>query len=65
MAEDADVDELVEDVARGKVLTDFCGAKIRRADRAIKTIVGELQVGEPVAREATVAAPADQHGRAG
>jgi exodeoxyribonuclease VII small subunit len=42
--EDVDVDDLVTDVARAKELIDFCGAKIKRADAAIKTIVGEIQV---------------------
>ena len=45
-SDDVDVDELVKDVARAKHLLDFCGAKIRRADAAIKTIVAELQAGQ-------------------
>jgi exodeoxyribonuclease VII small subunit len=48
--EDVDVDELVTDVARAKELIDYCGGKIRRADVAIKAIVGELQAGEPSGR---------------
>ena len=44
--ENVDVDDLVTDVARAKELIDFCGGKIKRADAAIKTIVGELQVAE-------------------
>jgi exodeoxyribonuclease VII small subunit len=44
--EDVDVDELVTDVARAKELIEFCGAKVRKADAAIKGIVSELQVAE-------------------
>jgi hypothetical protein len=48
--EDVDVDELVTDVARAKEPIDYCGGKIKRADVAIKAIVGELQAGEPAGR---------------
>lgn len=41
--EDVDVDELVSDVARAKELIDFCGAKVKKADTAIKGIVSQLQ----------------------
>jgi exodeoxyribonuclease VII small subunit len=44
--ENVDVDDLVKDVARAKQLIDFCGGKIKKADTAIKTIVGELQVAD-------------------
>ena len=44
--EDVDVDDLVTDVARAKELIDFCGEKIKRADAAIKNIVGEIQVAD-------------------
>ena len=44
--EDVDVDELVADVARAKELIDFCGAKVKKADAAIKGIVAELQTAE-------------------
>src|SRR3954468_15759061 len=59
--DDVDVDELVTDVARAKVLLDFCGAKIRRADAAIKTIVAELQAGQgqPATGEAAGTSAAD------
>jgi exodeoxyribonuclease VII small subunit len=50
--EDVDVDDLVRDVARAKELIDYCGAKVKKADAAIKGIVAELQVAER-----TVAAP--------
>ena len=43
---DVDVDELVVDVARAKELIDFCGAKVKKADAAIKGIVSELQTAE-------------------
>src|SRR3954465_8407368 len=57
-SDDVDVDELVTDVARAKVLLDFCGAKIKRADAAIKTIVAELQAGQgqPVSGDAAATA---------
>ena len=55
--EDIDVDELVNDVARAKVLVDFCNSKIQRADLAIKTIVGELQVGDAQSQGATPPTP--------
>lgn len=42
-SEDVDVDELVSDVARAKELITFCGAKVKRADTAIKAIVSELR----------------------
>lgn len=45
--ENIDVDDLVKDVARAKQLLDFCGSKIKRADAAIKTIMGEIQSSEP------------------
>lgn len=52
--EDVDVDELVVDVARAKELIDFCGAKVKKADAAIKGIVSELQT----AQETTLVAAA-------
>ena len=45
--DNVDVDDLVKDVARAKELIDFCGGKIKKADAAIKTIVGQLQVADP------------------
>ena len=44
--EDVDVDELVADVARAKELIEFCGAKVKKADAAIKGIVSELQTAQ-------------------
>jgi hypothetical protein len=44
--EDVDVDDLVSDVAKAKELIDYCGAKVKKADAAIKGIVAELQTAE-------------------
>jgi exodeoxyribonuclease VII small subunit len=55
--ENVDVDDLVKDVARAKELIDYCGGKIKRADTAIKTIVGELQASDTQI-QSNVSAPA-------
>jgi exodeoxyribonuclease VII small subunit len=42
-AEDLDVDELVDDVARARDLIQFCEDKIQRADVQVKSVLDEIQ----------------------
>lgn len=60
--EDVDVDELVVDVARAKELIDFCGAKVKKADTAIKGIVSELQSVEETTLVVTPSGGAPRNG---
>lgn len=60
--EDVDVDELVVDVARAKELIDFCGAKVKKADAAIKGIVSELQTAEEATLAVAISGSASRNG---
>jgi exodeoxyribonuclease VII small subunit len=41
--EGIDVDELVADVTRAKVLLDYCGSKVKQADTQIRNVIKELK----------------------
>ena len=42
-AQDIDVDDLMAQVDRAKQLIDFCGAKIKRAEVHVSSVLDELQ----------------------
>jgi exodeoxyribonuclease VII small subunit len=46
-AQDIDVDDLMAQVDRAKQLIDFCGAKIKRAEVHVSSVLDELQPDEP------------------
>jgi exodeoxyribonuclease VII small subunit len=60
--EDVDVDELVVDVGRAKELIDFCGAKVKKADTAIKGIVSELQTADETTLAVATSGSASRNG---
>ena len=46
-AQDIDVDDLMAQVDRAKKLIDFCGAKIKRAEVHVSSVLDELQPDKP------------------
>ncbi len=46
-AQDIDVDVLMAQVDRAKQLIDFCGAKIKRAEVHVSSVLDELQTDKP------------------
>ena len=46
-AQDIDVDDLMAQVDRAKQLIDFCGAKIKRAEVHVSSVLDELQTDKP------------------
>ena len=46
-AQDIDVDDLMAQVDRAKQLIDFCGAKIKRAEVHVSSVLDELQTDRP------------------
>ena len=46
-AQDIDVDDLMAQVDRAKQLIDFCGAKIKRAEVHVSSVLDELQPENP------------------